>query len=228
MPEFPEKKADGETAAAKLSDFYFVEVDEPAQAAERLVKLIRESIPRRFGFQPLDDIQLLTPMQRGGLGARALNAALQAALNPHGEAIERFGWSYRVGDKVMQIVNDYDKDVFNGDIGRIKSLDREEHEVRVVFDEHEVLYNFEELDELLPAYATTIHKSQGSEYPCVVVVLHTSHFILLQRNLLYTAITRGRKLVVLVGSKKAIGLAVHRTDVKQRITTLAARLRAAV
>ena len=228
MPEFPEKKDAGETAAAKLSDFYFVEADEPEQAAARLVKLIRESIPRRFGFKPLDDIQLLTPMQRGGLGARALNAALQAALNPHGEAIERFGWSFRVGDKVMQIVNDYDKDVFNGDIGRIKSLDRERHEVRVVFDEHEVVYDFEELDELLPAYATTIHKSQGSEYPCVVVVMHTAHFVLLQRNLLYTAITRGRKLVVLVGSKKAIGLAIHRTDVKQRITTLAARLRAAV
>jgi len=228
MPEFPEKKDAGETAAAKLSDFYFVEADEPEQAAARLVKLIRESIPRRFGFQPLDDIQLLTPMQRGGLGARALNAALQAALNPHGEAIERFGWSFRVGDKVMQIVNDYDKDVFNGDIGRIKSLDRERHEVRVVFDEHDVVYDFEELDELLPAYATTIHKSQGSEYPCVVVVMHTAHFVLLQRNLLYTAITRGRKLVVLVGSKKAIGLAIHRTDVKQRITTLAARLRAAV
>ena len=229
MPEFPEKKEDGEAApAAKPSDFYFVEADEPEQATERLIKLIRDHIPRRFGFQPLDDIQLLTPMQRGGLGARALNAVLQAALNPHGEAIERFGWSYRVGDKVMQIVNDYDKDVFNGDIGRIRAIDREEHEVRVVFDEHDVVYNFEELDELLPAYATTIHKSQGSEYPCVVVVMHTSHFVLLQRNLLYTAITRGRKLVVLVGSKKAIGMAIHRTDVKQRITTLAARLRAAV
>ena len=229
MPEFPEKKEDGEAQPpAKASDFYFVEADEPEQASERLIKLIRDNIPRRFGFKPLDDIQLLTPMQRGGLGARALNASLQAALNPHGEAIERFGWSYRVGDKVMQIVNNYDKDIFNGDIGRIRALDREEHEVRVVFDEHDVVYNFEELDELLPAYATTIHKSQGSEYPCVVVVMHTSHFVLLQRNLLYTAITRGRKLVVLVGSKKAIGMAINRTDVKQRITTLAARLRAAV
>ncbi|MCX6997310.1 MAG: ATP-dependent RecD-like DNA helicase [Kiritimatiellaeota bacterium] len=228
LPEFPEKPAAGATGAAKPSDFYFVEADEPEQAAERVLKLIRESIPRRFGFKPLDDIQLLTPMQRGGLGARALNATLQAALNPHGEAIERFGWSFRVGDKVMQIVNNYDKDVFNGDIGRIKSLDREEHEVRVAFDEHAVTYDFEELDELLPAYAITIHKSQGSEYPCVVVVLHTAHFVLLQRNLLYTAITRGRKLVVLVGSIKAVAMAVKRADVRQRITTLAARLRAAV
>ena len=167
-------------------------------------------------------------MQRGELGARNLNRMLQLALNPTGPSIERYGWNFRVGDKVMQTVNDYEKDVFNGDIGRITKIEEVEREITIRYDDRHVVYDFAELDELQPSYAVTIHKSQGSEYPVVVVPVHTQHYMMLQRNLLYTAVTRGKKLVVLVGTKKAIWMAVRRLDSTQRITTLRDRLKAAV
>jgi exodeoxyribonuclease V alpha subunit len=218
MPVFPAPKT--------KSDFYFCEVDDPEKGAPLLCSLITEHIPRRFDFRP-EDIQILTPMQRGDLGARNLNLALQASLNPVAPGVTRYGWTFRVGDKVMQTVNNYDKDVFNGDIGRIADIDENDQEMTIRFDDREVAYDFKELDEIVLSYATTIHKSQGSEYPAVIVPMHMQHFILLQRNLLYTAITRGRKLVVLVGTKKAIAVAVKRADSRRRVTTLRQRLETA-
>jgi exodeoxyribonuclease V alpha subunit len=167
-------------------------------------------------------------MQRGELGARNLNQRLQAALNGRPGGIERYGYVFREGDKVMQLENDYDKDVFNGDIGAIRKVDEPEREVRVVFEGREVRYDFQELDELALSYATTIHKSQGSEYPAVVIVLHHQHHVMLQRNLLYTAITRGQRLVVIVGSKRALGRAVANASVRERHSMLADRLRTAL
>ncbi len=221
LPFYPRSRGEG----AEGSDFYFVAAEESARGAELVLKLVRESIPQRFGFHPVDEVQVLTPMQRGELGAHALNLALQAALNPTGPAVERFGWTFRVGDKVMQLENDYDKDVFNGDIGRVSALDEDGRALVVRFDGRDVTYAFDELDEIAPAYAVTVHKAQGSEYPAVVVPVHTQHFPLLQRNLLYTAITRARKLVVLVGTTRALAIAVRRTEARSRITTLAERLR---
>ena len=222
-PVFPAGK--GEVTPG--DDFFFVAAEEPARAVELLVKLVRTSIPSRFGLDPVRDIQVLTPMQRGELGARNLNLALQAALNPTGPAVERFGLTYRRGDRVMQIANDYEKDVFNGDIGRVVRLDEHDRELVVDYDDREVAYAFDELDELLPAWAVTVHKEQGSEYPAVVVPVHTQHYVLLQRNLLYTAITRGKRLVVLVGTRRALAIAVRRVQARERVTTLAERLRAA-
>ncbi len=221
MPEWPEGRTD------ESSDFYLVEADDPARGVELVTRLVTGSIPDRFGFAAADQIQVLTPMQRGELGARNLNQVLQQALNPVGEEIRRFGWIFRTGDRVMQIVNDYDKDVFNGDVGRIERLDAVDGRLEVRFDQRIVEYEAGELDELVLAYAATIHKAQGSEYPAVVIPLHTQHYPLLQRNLLYTAITRGRRLVVLVGSRRALHIAVSRVDARRRVTTLAHRLRRA-
>ncbi|MGD0111330.1 MAG: ATP-dependent RecD-like DNA helicase [Armatimonadota bacterium] len=212
------------TRAPTSTDFHFLEVAEPVEAVARVRRLVQEQIPKRFGFDPLEDIQVLTPMQRGELGARNLNQVLQAALNPSGREVQRFGWTFRVGDKVMQIINDYDKDVFNGDIGRIVAIDEEDQEVEVRFDERSVTYDFGELDELVLAYASTVHKAQGSEYPCVVLPVHTQHYMLLYRDLLYTAITRARKLLVMVGTKRAIATATHRVGSRTRVTTLQERL----
>ena len=206
------------------TDFFYVPAEDPESGCTRIIELVKDRIPRRFGLRAREDIQVLTPMQRGELGARNLNQRLQEALNPVGISVERFGLTFREGDKVMQTQNDYDKDVFNGDIGHIRSIHEEERELVVVFDGRPVTYDVQELDELNLSYATTIHKSQGSEYPCVVVPIHTQHYVMLQRNLLYTGVTRGRKLVVLVGTKKAIAIAVNRTDTRERITTLKARL----
>ena len=219
LPLFPKTRAE----SGPLTDFYFFQADDPADGCNRVVQLVQRSIPERFHLRG-DDIQVITPMQKGELGARNLNVRLQQALNPQSHGVERYGWTFRLGDKVMQMQNNYDKDVFNGDIGRIVGLDMEEQNVRVRYDDRVVNYNFQELDELSLSYATTIHKSQGSEYPCVVVPLHTQHFVLLQRNLLYTAITRGRRLVVLVGTLKAVAIAVNRLESHHRITTLKERL----
>lgn len=172
----------------------------------------------------MEDVQILTPMQKGDLGARNLNVTMQGLLNPRGDEVERFGITYRTGDKVMQTENDYDKDVYNGDIGRIKAIDTEASELLVEFDGRRVVYDFRELDELVLSYAITIHKSQGSEYPCVVIPMHTQHFVLLQRSLIYTAITRAKKLVIILGTKKALNLAITRAESRDRITTLAQRL----
>jgi exodeoxyribonuclease V alpha subunit len=163
-------------------------------------------------------------MQRGELGARNLNAVLQQELNPSAPFLERFGVQYREGDKVMQLENDYDKDVFNGDIGRILRIREESREVEVSFDGRSVSYRAHELDELGLSYAVTIHKSQGSEYPCVIVPIHTQHFTMLRRNLLYTAVTRGKQLVILVGTRKALAIAVRTEDARRRQTTLRERV----
>ncbi|MEI6891192.1 MAG: ATP-dependent RecD-like DNA helicase [Pontiella sp.] len=211
--------------SGELSDCYFVEADTPEKALAMIGKMVKQSIPKKFHFNPLDDIQILTPMQKGELGARNLNITLQQLLNPQGDEVERFGITYRTGDKVMQTENDYDKEVFNGDIGRILSIDQDASELLVNFDGRKVVYDFRELDELVLSYAITIHKSQGSEYPCVVIPMHTQHFILLQRSLIYTAITRAKKLVIIIGTKKALNLAITQADSRFRTTTLAERLR---
>ena len=212
-----------------ISDFYFVPADDPESAVPRILELVRTRIPRRFGLDAVRDIQVLCPMNRGGVGARSLNIELQAALNPAGERrVERFGWTFAPGDKVMQIENDYDKDVYNGDIGRIEDVDPELGEVTARFDERAVAYGFGELDALVPAYATTIHKSQGSEYPAVVIPLMTQHYVMLRRNLLYTGVTRGKRLVVLVGQRKAIAIAVRAASGRRRWSKLRERMRPAL
>ncbi|MDD4736869.1 MAG: ATP-dependent RecD-like DNA helicase [Kiritimatiellae bacterium] len=217
IPYLKEKGAD--------SDFFMAEADDPEHCLQTLCKLVCEAIPAKFGFDPVEEIQVLTPMRKGLLGAQNLNTTLQQKLNRSDRAVERFGVRYALGDKVMQIENNYDKDVFNGDIGRITAMDEANGELTVSFDGTPVVYDVQELDELVTSYAITIHKSQGSEYPCVVIPLHTQHFIMLQRNLLYTAVTRGRKLVVLVGTKKAMAIAVNRQDAHRRITRLDFRLK---
>ena len=212
-----------------LGDFYFIEAAEPEAIHDLIVRLVKERIPARFEFDPKTDIQVLTPMNRSVLGARNLNQVLQQALNPGdgGPEVERFGWTFRIGDRVIQTENDYDKDVFNGDLGLIEKINRVEQEIVVNFEGRPVEYDFGDLDELSLAYVLSIHKSQGSEFPCVVIPVHTQHYMMLQRNLLYTAVTRGKKLVVLVGTKKALGLAVRRQDTSRRYTALRKRLEAA-
>ena len=203
------------------SDFYFVSVEAPEVAVQRIVELVKTRIPRRFGLNPIRDIQVLCPMNRGGVGARSLNIELQTALNPAGDRkIERFGWTFSPGDKVMQIENDYDKDVYNGDIGYVDDVDTDAGELTANFDGRSLIYGFGELDALVPAYAASIHKSQGSEYPAVVIPVMTQHYPMLQRNLLYTGVTRGKKLVVLVGQKKAVAIAVRNVSGRRRWSKL--------
>jgi len=203
------------------SDFYFVQADDPETAVPLIVELVKTRIPKRFGLNAIRDIQVLCPMNRGGVGARSLNIELQTALNPARERkVERFGWTFSPSDKVMQIENDYDKEVYNGDIGFIDDVDPDAGELTILFDGRAVTYGFGELDMLVPAYAATIHKSQGSEYPAVVIPILTQHYAMLQRNLLYTGITRGKKLVVLVGQKKAIAIAVRNVSGRRRWSKL--------
>lgn len=203
------------------SDFYFVQADDPETAVQRIIELVQTRIPRRFGLDPIRDIQVLCPMNRGGVGARSLNVELQKALNPAGERkVERFGWTFAPGDKVMQIENDYDKEVYNGDIGYIDDVDPDTSELTASFDGRAVVYGFGELDTLVPAYAATIHKSQGSEYPAIVIPVLTQHYTMLQRNLLYTGVTRGKRLVVLVGQKKAVAIAVKNVSGRRRWSKL--------
>jgi len=209
------------------SDFFFIPADSPEAIQHKLLTVVAERMPRRFGLHPLDDIQVLTPMNRGGLGARALNVELQRRLNPDAEPrVSRFGWTYAPGDKVMQTLNNYDKDVFNGDIGRIAAIDEAEGVVRVEYDGRPVEYDLGDLDEISLAYAVTVHKSQGSEYPAVVIPIATQHYTLLERNLLYTAVTRGRRLVVIIGETRALAMAVKRVGSVKRLTNLRQRLRA--
>jgi exodeoxyribonuclease V alpha subunit len=208
------------------SDFYFVQADDPETAVGRIIELAKTRIPKRFGLDPIRDIQVLCPMNRGGVGARSLNIELQAALNPAGDRkVERFGWTFAPGDKVMQIENDYDKEVYNGDIGHIDDVDPDAGEIVVSFDGRSVTYGFGELDMVVPAYAATIHKSQGSEYPAVIIPVLTQHYAMLQRNLLYTGVTRGKRLVVLVGQKKAVAIAVRNASGRRRWSKLAEWLR---
>ncbi len=208
------------------SDFYFVPADDPETAVSRILELAKTRIPKRFGLDPIRDIQVLCPMNRGGVGARSLNVELQSVLNPAGERkVERFGWTFAAGDKVMQIENDYDKEVYNGDIGYVGDVDPEIGEVTVTFDGRAVTYGLGELDVLVPAYAATIHKSQGSEYPAVIIPVLTQHYPMLQRNLLYTGVTRGKRLVVLVGQKKAVAIAVRNASSRRRWSKLGEWLR---
>jgi exodeoxyribonuclease V alpha subunit len=213
---------------AEMSDFYFVEAADGEDAAAKIVKVVAERIPARFGLDPIRDVQVLCPMNRGSAGARALNAALQEALNPAragAPSVERFGFTFRVGDKVMQTENNYDRDVFNGDLGFVAAIDQEEAELTIDFDGRAVAYPFGELDEVTPAFATTIHKSQGSEYPAVIVPILTQHYTMLARNLVYTGITRGKRLVVIVGQRKAIAMAVRNSRGRRRWSKLRERLR---
>src|SRR5215467_10716398 len=199
------------------SDFYFVQAEDPETAVARIIELVKTRIPKRFGLDPICDIQVLCPMNRGGVGARSLNIELQAALNPASERkVERFGWTFAPGDKVMQVENDYDKEVYNGDIGFVDDVDADAGDLTAKFDGRSVSYGFGELDMLVPAYAVTIHKSQGSEYPAVVSPVMTQHYAMLQRNLLYTGVTRGKRLVVLVGQKKAVAIAVRNISGRRR------------
>ena len=203
------------------SDFFFVTADDPETAVPLIIELVKTRIPQRFGLDPIRDIQVLCPMNRGGVGARSLNIELQAALNPAGDRkVERFGWTFAPGDKVMQIENDYDKEVYNGDIGYIDDVDADASELTASFDGRAVTYGFGELDTLVPAYAATIHKSQGSEYPAVVIPVLTQHYTMLQRNLLYTGVTRGKRLVLLVGQKKAVAIAVRNVSGRRRWSKL--------
>ena len=203
------------------SDFYFVPAEDPETAVSRIIDLVKTRIPQRFGLDPIRDIQVLCPMNRGGVGARSLNIELQSALNPaDNNKVERFGWTFAGGDKVMQIENDYDKEVYNGDIGYIDTVDLDGGEITVSFDGRAVVYGLGELDTLVPAYAATIHKSQGSEYPAVVIPVMTQHYTMLQRNLLYTGVTRGKALVVLVGQKKAIAIAARNISGRRRWSKL--------
>ena len=209
------------SAPRDATDFYFVEASEPDIAITRLIELVKERIPRRFGLDPMHDIQVLCPMNRGGLGARSLNIELQRALNPRGEPkVEKFGTTFAIGDKVMQIENDYDKEIYNGDIGYVGAIDLELGEMTIAFDGRPVTYAFGELDQIVLAYATTIHKSQGSEFPAVVIPVTTQHYMMLQRNLLYTGVTRGKRLVILLGQKKAVAIAVKNVSGRRRWSKL--------
>ena len=194
--------------------------ENPETAAARIVELVKTRIPKRFGFDAMRDIQVLCPMNRGGAGARSSNIELQAALNPASERkVERFGWTFAPGDKVMQIENDYDKEVYNGDIDLVAAVDSEAGELTARFDRRDHVYGLGELDTLVPAYAATVHKSQGSEYPVVIPML-TQHYAMLRRTLLYTGVTRGKRLVVLVGQKKAIAIAVRNVSGRRRWSKL--------
>ena len=214
-----------ESAPTPDGDFYFIEVDDPTGVLDRILTMVKERIPKKFGLDPLRDIQVLSPMNKSDLGVQNLNKLLQEALNPPGGAeVQRYGGVFRVGDKVIQNRNNYQREVFNGDIGRVTAIDEVDQMLAVDFDGRSVEYEFNDLDELQHAFAISIHKSQGSEYPAVIVPVHTQHYIMLQRNLLYTAITRGRRLVVLVGSRKALWLAATKADTTMRFGLLKWRL----
>jgi exodeoxyribonuclease V alpha subunit len=216
----------GRMPEAGGQDFYFIEQESPEKAARIILQLVTERIPRRFGLDPLEDIQVLSPMHKGEVGVENLNALLQAALNPGAAALRRGARKLCAGDKVLQLRNDYEKEVFNGDIGRIRSLDPESQEAEIVFDGRPVRYEPAELDEISLAYAVSVHKAQGGEFPAVILPVMTQHYVLLQRNLLYTGVTRGRRLVVLVGTRRALHIALSRAGAGSRYTGLTRRLQA--
>ena len=208
----------------KVYDFYFIEQEDPEEVLKIILDLTTDRIPKRFGFDPIESIQVLTPMHKGTVGAGNLNVELQKVLNPSGEGVVRGARNFKINDKVMQIKNNYDKEVFNGDIGRIKSIDQENQEVMISFDDRQVPYHYTDLDEVMLAYAVSVHKSQGSEYPAVIIPVLSQHYVLLQRNLIYTGVTRGRKLVVMVGTKRALAIGVRNDKTQKRYTCLRHRL----
>jgi exodeoxyribonuclease V alpha subunit len=218
----------GETPVLKGTgpdqDFYFIEKDDPEEVCRTIVDMATRRIPAKFGFDPVNDIQVLSPMHKGAAGVARLNDELQKVLNPGEGGVLRAGHLFRVGDKVMQIRNDYDKEVFNGDVGRISEMNQPDQRVTVVYEGRDVAYDLSELDEVAPAYAISVHKSQGTEFPAVLIPMLTQHYVLLQRNLLYTAVTRATKLAVLVGSKKALNIAIRNDKIARRYTNLAERL----
>ena len=207
----------------KQSDFFFIKDEDPEQAARDIVNIVKNRIPKAYGYST-NDIQVLAPMQRSVVGATNLNIVLQEAINPVGDSLSRGGFKYRQGNRVMQIRNNYDKEVFNGDIGTVESVDVEDRSLSVLFDGRTVDYEDSELDELTLAYATTIHKSQGSEYPVVVIPLLMTHYVMLQRNLIYTGITRAKKICIIVGTTKALAYSIHNMVVLKRNTRLKERL----
>nr|NJM01633.1 ATP-dependent RecD-like DNA helicase [Desulfobacula sp.] len=209
----------------KNSNFYFIQKEDPEEVLGTIMDLVQKRIPKTFGFDPVDDIQVLTPMHNGLAGATHLNQELQKILNPNTVAIQRGNREFKISDKVMQIRNNYDKHTYNGDIGRIVDINFSEQAVILNFDGKEVAYDFSSLDEIVHAYAVSIHKSQGSEYPAVIIPVVTQHYLLLQRNLIYTAVTRGKKLVVLVGTKKALAMAIRTVKSSKRHTRLCSRLK---
>jgi exodeoxyribonuclease V alpha subunit len=202
------------------SDFYFIEAETPEDVLKNILGLVVQRLPKKYGFDPLRDIQVLAPMRRGLIGTENLNASLQEALNRRDNPIFRAGRKFLIGDKVMQLRNDYKREVYNGDIGYIIDIDQAEQQVVVQIDERSIVYEFSDLDELTLSYAVSIHKYQGSECPCIIIPVHTTHYMLLHRNLIYTGITRGKKLVILVGLKKALGIAVRNNEVENRFTGL--------
>src|ERR1700677_3471869 len=211
--------------AGEPSDFHIIRAEEVEAIYHKLSLILLERLPSAYKLNPVTDVQILTPMNRGGLGAKSLNIELQKLLNPNPVAsITKFGWTFATGDKVIQTINDYDKEVFNGDLGFIKKINHEESEMSISFDGREIIYDFNELDALDLAYATTIHKSQGSEYPAVIIPICMQHYMMLQRNLLYTGVTRGKQLVILIGQTKAIAMAVKNSNQKKRMTKLAERI----
>jgi exodeoxyribonuclease V alpha subunit len=216
MPDLAALDGDG--------DFFFIHRRDPEEIVETIADLVGRRIPTRFGLDPVEQIQVLTPRNKGPLGTDRLNETLRDLLNPGGAEIARGGRRFRIGDKVMQVRNNYDLEVFNGDIGRVTGIDEDEQLLKVTLDGREVGYEISLLDELTLAFACTVHKAQGSEYPCVVIPLHTQHYLMLQRNLLYTALTRARRLAILVGEQRALAAAVNNRRVRTRFTRLAERL----
>ena len=206
------------------SEFYFLEESDPHRVVARIVNLCRTEVPRRFGFDPVHDLQVLTPMHKGVIGTINLNRVLQEVLNPNPESMESMGNIFKTDDKVMHLINNYQKEVYNGDIGIIRRIDKKKSRLSVEYYGRLVDYDPSDLDEISVAYAISVHKSQGSEYPAVIVPLMTQHFIMLQRNLLYTAITRGQKLVILIGTQKALSIALNNDKPQQRLSRLAERL----
>ncbi len=213
-----------ETEGKENPDFYFIQEEEPEKILERILILCAERIPRRFGYHPIRDIQVLTPMHKGVIGATNLNIELQKKLNPGCQGLTHGSKTFKIGDKVMQITNNYEKEVFNGDIGWVSKIDQEEGELTIDFDGRLIQYDSSDLDEIVLAYAISVHKSQGSEYPVVILPVTTQHYVLLQRNLIYTGITRARKLVVLIGTKRALAIAIKNNRTQLRFTNLSKRL----
>ena len=206
----------------KGSDFFFIQKEEPEEALDTIKSLVKERIPRYLSLSPIDDIQVITPMHKGFLGTINLNKEMQMLLNPNGKEIAR---GFKIGDRVMQIINNYDLEVFNGDIGKISDWDPEEQIIKVRFEDKTVPYELTDLDELTLAYAISVHKSQGSEYPVVIMPILTQHYLMLKRNLLYTGITRAKRLMILVGTKKAVAIAVKNDKVAKRYTLLEQRIK---
>ena len=220
--EFPTLK---EIERGETTDFYFIQEEDPEKTLNQILTLCSERIPKHFEFHPIRDIQVLTPMHKGVIGAINLNIELQKRLNPDQQGITHGSRAFKLHDKVMQIVNNYDKEVFNGDIGWVSRIDQEDRELTIDFDGRLIAYEYSDLDEIVLAYVISVHKSQGSEYPVVILPVTTQHYLLLQRNLIYTGITRTKKLVVLIGTKKALAIAIKNNKPQLRFTLLSERLK---